>query len=437
MARRLIVRGGTVFGPGGTRRADVMVEGERIVAVGELASPGVGDRVVDAGGLWVLPGLIDAHVHFNDPGRDHWEGWETGTAAAAAGGVTTVVDMPIDSDPPTITGAAVRAKLDAANGRAVVDYALWGGLTPDNIDRVGELVDCGVVGLKSFACPSGWDDFRPVGIDDLDAGLAVAGRARIPLALHCEDSTLFVDRAGLRPSQQRPPDSETAAVQMLCRLGRAHRAAVHVVHVSSAEAAAAAADYAGATVETCPHYLLHAEADGTEPDDTLLRCRPPIRDEEHRRALWRAVDSGLITSVASDHSPCLPEMKKADPPWYGVASLGLSLPLLVSAPELSGRPEMVVRLLTAARSFLALPGKGELRPGAAADIVLVEPDAEWTVDAAAVHHRHPATNPYLGRTLRSRVRTTFLRGAAVYDCETGLSPGQGRWIRRASNPNTS
>jgi allantoinase len=224
---------------------------------------------------------------------------------------------------------------------------------------------------------------------------------------------------------------------MLCLLGRAHRAAVHVVHVSSAEAAAAAAEYHGATVETCPHYLLYVEADETGRDDSLLRCCPPIRDEENRRALWRAVDAGLITSVASDHSPCLPEMKEADPPWAGVASLGLALPLLVTAPELSGQPEMAVALLTGARSFLALPGKGDLCPGADADIVLVEPDAEWRVEVAAVHHRHPATNPYLGRTLRSRVRTTFLRGQVVYDSETGLSPGQGRWIRRASNPSIS
>lgn len=154
-------------------------------------------------------------------------------------------------------------------------------------------------------------------------------------------------------------------------------------------------------------------------------------------ALWQAIDAGLVTSVASDHSPCLPEMKKADPPWAGVASLGLSLSLLVSAPELSGRPEMAVALLTGARSFLGLPGKGELRRGADADIVLVEPDAEWRVDAAAVHHRHPATNPYLGRTLRSRVRTTFLRGQVIYDCEAGFSPARGRWIRRASNASSS
>ncbi len=414
-----------------------MAEGERIVAIVDRAAPSLRDRVVDASGMWVLPGLIDAHVHLNDPGRDLWEGWETGTAAAAAGGVTTVVDMPIDSDPPTLTAAAVGAKLDAADHRASVDYALWGGLTPDNVDRVGELVDCGVVGLKAFACPSGWDDFRPVGIDDLNAGLAMAGRARVPLALHCEDPALFVDRAGPRLSQQRPPGAETAAVQMLCRLGRAHRAAVHVVHVSSAAAAVAAAEYHGATVETCPHYLLHVEADGSGPDDSLLRCCPPIRDEDNRRALWRAVESGLVTSVASDHSPCLPEMKKADPPWAGVASLGLSLPLLLSAPELSGRPEVAVALMTGARSFLALPGKGELGPGADADIVLVEPDAEWRVDAAAVHHRYPATNPYLGCTLRSRIRATFLRGQLIYDSETGLSPGQGRWIRRASNPRTS
>jgi allantoinase len=437
MAGRLIVRGGTVFAPAGTRRADVVAEGDRIVAIADRATPGVRDRVVDAGGMWVLPGLIDAHVHFEDPGRDDWEGWETGTAAAAAGGVTTVVDMPIDSDPPTLTAAAVGAKLAAASHRASVDYALWGGLTPDNVDRVGELVDCGVVGLKAFACPSGWDDFRPVALEDLQAGLAIAGRVRVPLALHCEDPGLFVDGAGLRPSQLRPADAETAAVQMLCGLGRAHRAAVHVVHVSSAAAAAAAAGYHRATVESCPHYLLHVEAGGSGPDDSLLHCCPPIRDESNRRALWRAVDAGLIASVASDHSPCLPQMKKADPPWAGVASLGLSLPLLLSAPELSGRPEVAVALMTGARSFLALPGKGELRPGADADIVLVEPDTEWRVDAAAVHHRHPTTNPYLGRTLRSRVRTTYLRGQVVYDCDSGLSPGQGRWIRRASNPSTS
>jgi len=408
----LILRGGTVVTPAGTRRADIVVEGQRIVAV---EAPGgadtTGSTIVDAGDLLVLPGMIDAHVHFDEPGRTDWEGFDTGSAASASGGVTTVVDMPIDCDPPTVTARAVAAKADLARRHSRVDVALWGGLVPSSVGELEAMAAAGVAGFKAFACPSGWDDFPPIDDKSLSSGLAVAARLGLPVAVHCELEALG-----------HTVESEASAVGWAARLAADAGAHLHVVHASSAAAVDAARRWPGVTIETCPHYLtLEASA---QPES---RCFPPLRDAHERERLWSRVSRGDIDSVASDHSPCPPERR---PTWAGIDGAGMTIPLLLSTSRLS--PAEVARLTTAAARILRLPGKGAIAPGLDADLALVDPTATWVVgvDTQWSRHRH---SPYVGRVITGRVLTTTVRGRVVFTVDDGpASPGDAAIIRPAA-----
>jgi len=404
----LVVRGGTVVTPTGTGQADVIVDGGRIVALGP---PGGADTTanstLDAGGLLVMPGMVDAHVHFDEPGRSDWEGFDTGSAASASGGVTTVVDMPIDCDPPTVTAGAVAAKADMARRYSRVDVALWGGLVPASVGNLEAMAAAGVAGFKAFACPSGWDDFPPIDEASLSSGLAVAARLGLPVAVHCELEALG-----------HTIESEVAAVGWAARLAATAGARLHVVHASSAAAVDEARGWPGVTIETCPHYLT------LEPTGPESQCFPPVRDAGERDRMWSRVVTGAVDSVASDHSPCPPARRAT---WAGIDGAGMTIPLLLSGGRLTY--SQVSRLTTAAARILRLPGKGAIAPGFDADLALVDPTATWLVGAGTQWSRHQQS-PYVGREITGRVLTTTVRGRIVYSLADGpAAPGGAALIR--------
>ena len=402
--------------PDGERVADILIADGRIEAI---VPSGEGDArdAIDAHGLTVFPGVVDAHVHFNDPGRADWEGWETGTRGAAAGGVTTVCDMPLNSIPPTTTVAAFDAKREIGEYAAYVDFALWGGLNDDA--ELAGLRARGVVGVKAFLCDSGVPEFPPV-----DIGRIAATRGLV--AVHAEDPSELRDRAATWAGS-RPPSAETRAVAALARAG----AAVHVVHVSAAEALDVLGP--GMTAETCPHYLTFT-ADDVEREGPVLKCAPPIRGAENRERLWAAVADGRILLVASDHSPSTRERKAGDiwGAWGGIAGVQTLLPAMLSeAPRRGiGLVRLAALLADAPARLLGHARKGRIAPGMDADLALVAPDRQWTLGADALETRS-GLSPWLGRTFTGAVLATVLRGRIVY--RDGMFPqgkGYGRFVRR-------
>jgi allantoinase len=388
--------------------ADVVIETERIAAVEApgRASPDGGCEVIDAGGLLVLPGMVDAHVHFDEPGRTDWEGFDTGSAAAASGGVTTVVDMPIDCDPPTVTATAVAAKARAARRHSRVDVALWGGLVPGSVGELEAMARAGVAGFKAFACPSGWDDFPAIDEASLAQGLSVAARLDVPVAVHCELEALG-----------HTVESEVAAVRWTAGLAARAGARLHAVHLSSAQAVDEARRWAAVTTETCPHYLALEACDWPE-----ARCYPPLREAGEQAELWARVTAGGIDCIASDHSPCPPEHRAT---WAGIDGVGMTIPLLLSSGRLT--PVEVARLTTAPARLLRLWRKGAVAPGFDGDLALVDPEETWTISAASQWSRH-RQSPYVGRVIRSRVVSTIVRGRIVYSSQTGPVPTGGAVI---------
>ncbi len=416
MPSDLLIRGGTVVLPGVFPvTADVAVEDGAIAAIGpEL--PGDAREEVDARGLHVLPGVIDAHVHFNEPGRTEWEGWATGTRALAAGGATACVEMPLNAHPPTVDGAAFDAKVAAARASALVDFALWGGLVPGDLDRLDELADRGVVGFKAFMCDSGIDDFPAAGDDVIGAGMLRAASLSLPVAVHAERPSALREPAGTTWRDfvaSRPVEAELEAIERALALAAETGCAVHVVHVSSGEGVAlvagAHARGVDATCETCPHYLTLTE-DDLEVFGARAKCAPPLRTAGERDALWEHLGAGRIAFVASDHSPCPPDMKAGDftAAWGGIAGCQSLLALLLDAQRL---PLQTTAVLTSANvaARLALP-KARLEPGADADLVLVDVGDRHTPD---LHDRH-RLSPFAGRALRGRVVRTLVRGTTVF-----------------------
>lgn len=446
----LVVRGSRVLVEGGPRAAAVHVREGRIVAVTPPGEVGTGAPVVEAGDLLVGPGLVDAHVHVNEPGRTDWEGWASATAAAAAGGVTTIVEMPLNGIPPTTGADGVRARLAAMAGQARVDVALWGGLVSAYTAPLPELAALGVAGCKCFLSPSGVPEFPHVGQDELEAALPVLRALGLPLLAHAESPAALARAAaravpGADPREHatwlasRPEEAEVEAIEMLVRLCRAHRARVHVVHVSSAGGAEciarARAEGLPVSAETCPHYLAFT-SEGVPPGATAFKCAPPIRESAHREALWAALAAGTLELVASDHSPCPPAMKSPDrgdflAAWGGIASLQLLLPAVWTEAAARGAgPGTLSRWLAEAPARLAgLEGrKGALAPGNDADFVVWDDGATFTVDAGALHHRHGVT-PWAGRTLRGVVHQTWLRGRLVYHRDRGFpEPAGGAFL---------
>lgn len=421
--------------------ATLLIRNGRIDAVlrGAPELPGV----LDVGDLVVSPGLVDCHVHINEPGRAEWEGFETATRAAAAGGVTSVVDMPLNCLPVTTTRASLEAKLSACAGQCAVDVGFWGGVVPDNAWALPELAAAGVLGCKAFLVHSGIDEFPNVGEAELLQAMPVLRDHGLPLLAHAElDLGAAPSHHGARSYKaylaSRPPRWEDAAIELLIRLCRTTRCAVHIVHLSSASALNALRDAKAEglpiTVETCPHYLC-LEAESIPDGATHFKCAPPIREHDNREALWQALFEGVIDFVITDHSPCTPELKRSEHgdfalAWGGIASLQLGLPAIWTEARRRGASLAQISAWMSERpaQFAGLGGrKGRLAVGHDADLVIWDPDQSFQVNAEQLFFRHKVS-PYLGSELCGRVRQTFLRGALVFDGTSPVSSPSGELL---------
>ena len=435
-----VIRGRRIVCPDGVRAASVHIEGQRISRVADHDAVPPYETLLDVGDLVVSPGLVDTHVHINEPGRTEWEGFETASRAAAAGGVTTLVDMPLNSIPSTTSREALRLKRLAAEPRCHVDVGFWGGVVPGNVSELEPLIDDGVCGFKCFLVPSGVDEFPAVDEGDLRLALPVLARRNVPLLVHAESPSL------IRPSPPsaryvdylatRPPQAEAEAVRMMIGLAKEFAVLTHIVHVSSAEAveALAAAQAAGVpiTAETCPHYLTFSATDVAD-GAAVFKCAPPIREAVHREALWDGLRRGVLGLVVTDHSPSPPALKSGGDfsrAWGGIASLELSLAATWSGASARGfGPADVARWMSLTPAALAglRDRKGTIAPGRDADLIVWDPDAEFVVDPCTLAQRHKLT-PYEGRRLRGIVRKTFLRGRLAWDSAEGFSAAAGRLL---------
>ncbi|HJL19855.1 MAG TPA: allantoinase AllB [Sandaracinaceae bacterium LLY-WYZ-13_1] len=430
-----------VVTPDGVRPAAVLVDGERIAEVRDEAPAGVPRE--DLGALVLSPGLVDGHVHVNEPGRTEWEGFVTATRAAASGGVTTLVDMPLNCDPVTTSREALEVKVASTDGELHVDVGFWGGVVPGNAEALRDLARGGVLGAKAFLCHSGLDDFPASDEATLRAAMGVLAEAGLPLLAHAE-LELDEPSASTDPRRyeawlsSRPARWEEAAIERLITLCRETGCAVHVVHLSAASAlpaiAAAKAEGLPLTVETCPHYLC-LRAEDVPDGATAYKCAPPIRDDANREGLWRGLLDGVIDFVVTDHSPCTPHLKHLErgdflEAWGGIASLSLGLPSVWTEASARGAdPATLARWMSEGPARFAglAADKGAIAPGRHADLVAWDPEAETTVRRESLLFRHPVS-PYLGRTLRGVVRGTWLRGRRIYDGERVDGP-HGRTLR--------
>jgi len=422
----LVVRGGTVVTTDRQIRADVAIEDGRIVEVSPDLSGG--REEVDAHGLFVLPGVIDVHVHLNEPGRTEWEGGATGSRALAAGGGTVFFDMPLNSTPCTVNAREFDRKHAALEQSSITDFALWGGLVPRSVGEMAEMAARGVIGFKAFMSNSGLPEFPRADDATLFEGLREAGRLGLPVAVHAENQDLtrgFGERSTERTARafldSRPVVAEVEAIQRACLLAGEAQARLHIVHVSSGRGVAIAAEARArgvdVSIETCPHYLYFTEED-VERLGVVAKCAPPIRVSNEQRGLWDALMRGEVDIVASDHSPAPPEMKGGDfaSAWGGIAGVQSTLAVLLERgwQERQLPLERIAALTAAepARRF-GIRGKGSLSPGQDADLVLIDPDATVTLKAEDLHQRHKLS-PYLGATFHGSVRRTIRRGETIF-----------------------
>ena len=444
----LAIRGAIVISDGAYAR-DILIRDGRVAG---LVEPGASsaDEEIDATGLFALPGIVDAHVHFNDPGRAEWEGWASGSRAAAAGGVTTVIDMPLNSLPPVLDGASFDLKRGVAESSSVVDFALWGGLVGTDIAPLRELAERGAVGVKAFLCDSGVAEFAALADADLEPAMRAAASADLLVAVHAEDADVIRDAtAKIRESGRhdpsawaasRPAVAEIRSVTRACTAARRTLAKLHIVHLSAAGVLGAIglARQAGTdvSVETCAHYLTFDETD-VSALGPLLKCAPPVRDAANRDALWDALLGGRIDLVASDHSPCPAHDKEKGrddifAAWGGVSGVQSLLPAVytearrrATAMDVRKVAGFIAWRLAAkpAERFGLARRKGRIKAGLDADIVLFDPDREWTLEPSAVLTRSGLT-PYAGRTFTGAVVRTLVRGTTVYPEVDGDARGR-------------
>jgi allantoinase len=416
----------------------------RIVAIEPLDSELSAPQMVDLGDDEVLlPGLVDTHVHVNEPGRTEWEGFATATRAAAAGGVTTIVDMPLNSIPPTVDVPALELKRKAAEGHAYVDVGFWGGAVPDNLGELRGLHDAGVFGFKCFLVHSGVDEFPHLDPDDLPEVLRTISTFGSVLLVHAEDSTA-IDHAPTAHGQtyrvflaSRPRGAENVAIAQVIEAARWTHARVHVLHLSSSDALpmlrTARNDGVAISVETCPHYLVFT-AEEIQDGHTQFKCCPPIREADNRELLWDGLRTGVVEAVASDHSPCPPELKRLDDgdfgmAWGGIASMQLGLAAVWTGARRRGfvLADVVRWMAERPAAIAGMNRKGHIALGHHADFCVFAPDDAFVVDPARLHHRHALT-PYAQRPLAGIVRSTWLRGRRV----SGDGDPLGQLLRRGT-----
>ncbi len=443
-----ILRSRRVVLPDGVRPAEVVIRNGLIAEVRDVpaeGSPASEGPVIDLGELALLPALVDCHAHINEPGRTEWEGFETATRAAAAGGIGMVVDMPLNSIPATTTREALQVKAREAEGHCAVDYGFWGGVVPGNASELEPMVKAGARGFKCFLVHSGVDEFPMATRADLDEAMPVLARLGVPLLVHAElegppEAATGADaRRYDTYLRSRPATWEVEAIRMMIDLCRKHRCRVHIVHLSAADALAdiarAKAEGLPFTVETCPHYLTFCAEEIAE-GATHFKCAPPIRGQENRERLWDAVRTGVIDFIVSDHSPCTPVLKRMEEgdfaaAWGGISSIQFSLPAVWAGMRERGLGlrDLVHRMCERTADFAGVGDRrGRIAVGQEANLVVFDPDALVSPAVADVLHRHPLT-PYEGRALRGRVVSTLLRGEAVYEQgRFAEGPLKGRWV---------
>ncbi|MEU0409957.1 allantoinase AllB [Streptomyces griseorubiginosus] len=438
----LVLRSTRVITPEGTRAASVAVGGGRITAVLPYDAPvAEGARLEDLGDDVLLPGLVDTHVHVNDPGRTEWEGFWTATRAAAAGGITTLVDMPLNSLPPTTTVDNLRTKREVAADKAHIDVGFWGGALPDNVKDLRPLHESGVFGFKAFLSPSGVDEFPHLDQDGLARSLAEIASFGGLLIVHAEDPhhlEAAPQHGGPKYADflaSRPRDAEDTAIAQLIAQAKRLDARVHVLHLSSSDAlpliAEAKAEGVRITVETCPHYLT-LTAEEVPDGASEFKCCPPIRESANQDLLWQALADGTIDCVVTDHSPSTTDLKTDDfaTAWGGISGLQLSLAAVWTEARRRGHTlDDVVRWMSARTSQLVgLDRKGAIEAGRDADFAVLAPDATFTVDPAALQHRNRVT-AYAGKTLYGVVKSTWLRGRRIV-ADGEFTPPTGQLLTR-------
>jgi len=440
----LVFRAPRVITVVGESSRAIGVRDGRIVAIEPIDAPLETTReIVLADDEVLMPGLVDTHVHINEPGRTEWEGFETATRAAAAGGVTTVIDMPLNSVPPTTTVEGLQIKRKAAEGAVYVDTGFWGGAVPDNLDRLRLLHDAGVFGFKCFLLPSGVEEFPHLNTAELERALATMHDFGALMIVHAENSQA-IDRAPRAEGERyrrflasRPRGAENVAIAEVIEAARYTRARVHILHLSSSDAlpmlASARREGVLITVETCPHYLSFS-AESIPDGATQFKCCPPIRESANRELLWQGLKDGVIDCVVSDHSPSTPELKRLDTgdfgmAWGGITSLQLGLRAVWSQARVHGSSlvDVCEWMSTHPAQLAGLSRKGRIALGYDADLCRFAPDEAGVVSAAALEHRHPIT-PYDGMALTGVVRGTWLRGLPI---DLGAPP-RGRLLTRGN-----
>ncbi|UDL89300.1 allantoinase AllB [Mesorhizobium sp. PAMC28654] len=453
----LLIRAPRAIMPDGERAVSIGVNAGRIARIGALDIPATAREIVTLGDDTVLlPGLVDSHVHICEPGNTDWEGFLTATRAAAAGGITTLVDMPLDSVPTTVTLEALAAKRSAADGQCHVDVGFWGGAIPSNLADLPKLHAAGVLGFKSFLCDTGTDDFPGISPEHMESVMRVVARLGSTFIVHAESAEASARMPTISTRRyadylaSRPKGIENLSIAEVIEAARTTGARAHILHLSSADAlpmiASAIEDGVRLSVETCPHYLtLSAEEIGD--GETAAKVGPPIREARNQERLWGGIAEGTLDMIVSDHSPCTPDMKALDTgdfgaAWGGISSLQLGLPVMWSAARQRGYALAdIVRWMAERPAELAgLAHKGRLAVGGDADFAVFAPDAEFTVDPARLHHRHPVT-PYAGKTLTGVVRETFLRGRRIepfgrprgaFIARDGVAAGETQELKRSA-----